>query len=99
MPPSRLFYGVGVGDKSPDNLFDDLGFVSDEYNALRSASVIGEIARKVGLAGARTVPAARDASAPRAGTFLGRLGPDAATRGRAALPSAAVRFACSKSRR
>ncbi len=31
---TRLFYGVGVGDKSPDNLFDDLGFVSDEYNGV-----------------------------------------------------------------
>lgn len=31
---TRLFYGVGVGDRNPDNLFDDLTFVSDEHNGI-----------------------------------------------------------------
>ena len=31
---TRLFYSVDVGDKSPDNLFDDLVFVSDEHNGV-----------------------------------------------------------------
>lgn len=29
---TRLFYGVAPGDKSPDHLFDDLSFVSEELN-------------------------------------------------------------------
>ena len=31
---TRLFYGVAVGDKNPDNLFDDLVFVSEEHNGV-----------------------------------------------------------------
>ncbi|MCA1705845.1 MAG: vanadium-dependent haloperoxidase, partial [Actinobacteria bacterium] len=31
---TRLFYGVAVGDKKKDNLFDDLVFVSDEHNGV-----------------------------------------------------------------
>jgi hypothetical protein len=29
---TRLFYGIPVGDKKPDNLFDQLDFVSEEFN-------------------------------------------------------------------
>jgi Vanadium chloroperoxidase N-terminal domain/PAP2 superfamily len=31
---TRLFYGVPVGDKKPDNLFNGLDFVSDEFNGI-----------------------------------------------------------------
>ena len=31
---TRLFYDVAVGDKNPDNLFEDLVFVSDEHNGV-----------------------------------------------------------------
>jgi vanadium chloroperoxidase len=31
---TRLFYGVPAGDRKPDNLFDGLDFVSDEYNGI-----------------------------------------------------------------
>ena len=30
--------GVSVGDRSPDNLFDDLNFVSDEHNGVSKDS-------------------------------------------------------------
>jgi len=30
---TRLFYGVKIGDRKPDNLFDGLDFVSDELNS------------------------------------------------------------------
>lgn len=33
---TRLFYGVSVGDKKPDNLFDGLDFVSDEFNGINT---------------------------------------------------------------
>lgn len=29
---TRLFYGVGIGDRKPDNLFDGLDFISEELN-------------------------------------------------------------------
>lgn len=31
---TRLFYGVPIGDKKPDNLFNGLDFVSDEFNGI-----------------------------------------------------------------
>jgi len=31
---TRLFYNVSVKDRSPDDLFDDLAFVSDEFNGV-----------------------------------------------------------------
>jgi vanadium chloroperoxidase len=31
---ARLFYGVECGDRKPDNLFDNLDFVSDEFNGV-----------------------------------------------------------------
>jgi vanadium chloroperoxidase len=31
---TRLFYGVPLGNRSPDNLFDGLDFVSDEFNGV-----------------------------------------------------------------
>ncbi len=31
---TRLFYGVALGDENPDNLFDDLVFVSDEHDGV-----------------------------------------------------------------
>lgn len=31
---TRLFYGILAGDRNPDNLFDGLSFVSEEYNGV-----------------------------------------------------------------
>jgi hypothetical protein len=31
---TRLFYGIPSGDRGPDNLFNDLDFVSDEFNGV-----------------------------------------------------------------
>lgn len=33
---TRLFYGVSVGDRQPDNLFDGLDFVSEEFNGVNT---------------------------------------------------------------
>ncbi|RCJ40127.1 hypothetical protein A6770_38060 [Nostoc minutum NIES-26] len=33
---TRLFYGISIGDRKPDNLFKDLDFVSEEFNGINT---------------------------------------------------------------